>query len=224
MRAILRALVSQITFLHVRTPSGHIRAWTTCIMKVLLTQLSDYAPDPQRNFDQVRHLIRKARSKFTSGDILVLPELAGGESNRGDYERFVSDLAIDTGCYVVGGSHHERRGRGRVNCGSAASPAGKIISRYEKLRPYGIESKLGIVPGKLTGQFDVNGCRVLVLICADFWYSEVFLSRLQPRPALILVPTFSISSRAAPVAARSLWRSMAVSRAYEFGAYVGISD
>jgi hypothetical protein len=65
---------------------------------------------------------------------------------------------------------------------------------------------------------------VLVLICADFWYSEIFLSRLSPRPDVILVPTFSASSRTTPRAARSLWKSMAVSRSYEFGVYVGISD
>ena len=55
-------------------------------------------------------------------------------------------------------------------------------------------------------------------------YSDVFLQQIRPRPDLILVPTFSISRRSSPRVARSLWRSMAIARAYEFSPYVGISD
>lgn len=190
-------------------------------MKLFLTQLSAYSHEFTRNFERVRRLVEPSRSKFESNDVLLLPELVGGESDRAQYENFTGDLARGLGCYVVAGSHHEQRHR--VNGGAVADPSGKIISHYEKLRPYGVESKLGIVPGSLTGQFEIDGCRVLVLICADFWYS-VFLSRLKVRPDVILVPTFLISSRATPHAARSLWKSMAVARAYEFGVYVGISD
>ncbi len=161
---------------------------------------------------------------FSSDDILLLPELLGGESPRPEYEGFVSDLAAKLGCFVVGGSHHDA-GRGRkFNCGAVANSTGTVVSRYQKLWPDGIEVKMGIAPGSKTGHFEVAGCRVLVLVCADFWYSSVILSRLHPRPDLILVPTFSISLRSSPLAARSLWQSMAISRAYEFGVYVGISD
>ena len=193
-------------------------------MKVFLTQLRPYGHDFGKNLDLIKRQIDKARLEFSSEDILLLPELFGCDSDKTLYENSVSELARNLPLHLVSGSHHEERGSGRVNCGFVVDPTGEILSRYEKLRPYGIESKLGVVPGKLAGQFDIDGCRVLVLICADFWYSEVFLSQLNPRPDLILVPTFSISSRAAPLAARSLWRSMAVSRAYEFSAYVGISD
>jgi predicted amidohydrolase len=193
-------------------------------MKLFLTQPGTYSHELTRNFDRVRRLVKPLRSQFEPKDILLLPELAGGESGRVEYDNFTSDLAIGLRCYVVAGSHHEQRRSAQVNCGAVADPAGKIICRYEKLRPYGVESKLGIAPGNLTGHFDIDGCQVLVFICADFWYSEVFLSCLKLRPDIILVPTFSISSRSAPCAARSLWKSMAVSRAYEFGVYVGISD
>ena len=193
-------------------------------MKVFLTQLRGHSHDFRINFERVSRLLDGVRSGFSPGDVLVLPELVGGESGRSEYEAFTTELACRLGCYVVAGSHHEKRKGKRINCGVVADPGGKIISRYEKFRPYGIESKFGIAPGSITGRFEVGGCRVLVLICADFWYSEFFLSRLKPRPDLILVPTFSISLRASPRAARSLWRSMAVSRAYEFGVYVGISD
>ncbi len=193
-------------------------------MKVFLTQLRAHSHDFRKNFDAVIRIVESSQSRFSSEDVLLLPELVGGESAREQYESFTSDLARGLGCYVVAGSHHDGKRERRINRGAVADPTGAIVSRYDKLRPYGIESQLGIGPGSATGNFDIAGCRVLVLVCADFWYSGVFLSLLNPRPDLILVPTFSISLRDSPRAARPLWRSMAVSRAYEFGVYVGISD
>jgi omega-amidase len=193
-------------------------------MKVFLTQLHPFHDKLEKNLAQLTRLLEAGALKMSPHDILLLPELFGAESSKTEYHAAISMLARKHRIHVVGGSHHEKQGRRILNCGYVANAAGEIISRYEKLRPYGIESQLGVSPGKSTAQFDLDGCRVLILICADFWYSEVFLSRLSPRPDLILVPTFSISSRPAPAAARSLWRSMAVSRAYEFAVYVGISD
>ena len=193
-------------------------------MKVFLTQLRTHSADFGRNRDQVVRLAERCDERFSARDILLLPELVGGESKRDEYQSFACHLARGLGCFVVAGTHHDKNNGRKINCGVVADPAGAIVSRYDKLRPYGIESKLGISPGSEVGTFSVGDCRVLVLVCADFWYSNVFLQRLEPRPDLILVPTFSISLRATPHAARSLWRSMAISRAYEFGVYVGISD
>jgi predicted amidohydrolase len=69
----------------------------------------------------------------------------------------------------------------------------------------------------------VAGRRLLVLVCADFWFSDVFY-RAAALPDLILVPAFSVSRKPTPDYSRALWRHLAVTRAYEFGAYVGISD
>src|SRR5204862_2676915 len=77
--------------------------------------------------------------------------------------------------------------------------------------------------GRSLGEFIVAGRRVLVLVCADFWFSDVFY-RASGLPDLILVPAFSVSRKPTPDYSRALWRHLAVARAYEFGAYVGISD
>lgn len=193
-------------------------------MKVFLTQLRAYHEDFEENFREVDRVLERCDTNFSSDDILLLPELVGGESSRSKYENLVSNLASQLGCFVVGGSHNDAVRGLRFNCGAVADPTGTMVSRYQKLWPDGIELKNGIAPGTKTGHFEVAGGRVLVLVCADFWYSSVILSRLHPRPDLILVPTFSISLRSSPLAARSLWQSMAISRAYEFGVYVGISD
>lgn len=193
-------------------------------MNVLLTQLRVRSRDGGENFRRVAKLIERSRVGLSNEDILVLPELIGGESGQKDYERLISDLARAINCHVVGGtSHHTRRGK-TVNSGVVADSQGAIIAAYDKLRPYSIEARLGVGSGTAVGQFEIPGCRVLVLVCADFWYSDVLVRRIRPRPDLILVPTFSISRRSSPRVARSLWRSMAVARAYEFSVYVGISD
>ncbi|HKM99327.1 MAG TPA: carbon-nitrogen hydrolase family protein [Candidatus Binataceae bacterium] len=193
-------------------------------MRIFLTQPRSNAANFSSNLEWLRRTVEKSRVGFSSTDILLLPELFGGECRHAEYARLTSGLARELGCYVVAGSHHDQTKRQPINRGAVADPGGAIISKYEKLRPYGIETKLGIAPGRTIGRFDAAGCHVLVLVCADFWYSAVLLSRLSPRPDVILVPTFSVSRRASPHVARSLWNSMAVARAYEFGAYVGISD
>jgi hypothetical protein len=193
-------------------------------MKVFLTQLRAYSEDFEENFREVNRALDNSGAIFSPDDILLLPELLGGEAPHAEYEAFVSSLGSKLRCFVVGGSHYKAAPGRKTNCGAVADPTGIIVSRYQKLWPYGIEVKMGVAPGGKTGHFEVAGCRVMVLVCSDFWYSSVILSRLHPRPDLVLVPTFSISLRPSPLAARSLWKSMAISRAYEFGVYVGISD
>lgn len=43
-------------------------------------------------------------------------------------------------------------------------------------------------------------------------------------PDVILVPSLSVSRKPKGEYSRSLWHHLAISRAYEFGVYVGISD
>jgi predicted amidohydrolase len=193
-------------------------------VKVFLTQLRARSEAARENFRAVAKLIGRSRHRFSPDDILVLPELIGGDSGRKDYEQSTIDLAQRIGCHVVGGTYHQTNRGTTINSGIVADSRGTIVAAYDKLRPYGIEGVLGVVPGKAVGQFEIKGCRVLILVCADFWYSKVFIRQIRPRPDLILVPTFSISRRSSPRMARSLWRSMAIARAYEFSVYVGISD
>ena len=156
-------------------------------------------------------------------DIAVLPELIGSTTSTEDYEQLVVELAKDWGCYVVGGSHYLPLDHGLVNSGIVSDSEGTIVSRYQKTRPYGSEIGSGVVLGDRTGLFELNGRRIAVLICSDVWFSESF-SELPADPDVILIPSFSITQRGSPNKARELWKHMTVSRAYEFAAYVGVSD
>jgi predicted amidohydrolase len=123
---------------------------------------------------------------------------------------------------VVGGSHHEQRGQSHVNAGVVVDEAGSVIGGYEKVRPYAAE-RLFVRGGAPADEITIAGRTVLVLICADFWYSDLIFSA--PRaPDLVLVPALSVSRKPTPGFSRTLWRHLAVSRAYELGAYVGVSD
>lgn len=134
------------------------------------------------NFRAVATLIERSRLAVSDEDVLVLPELIGGASEHKDYEQLTIDLACRIGCHVIGGTNHRKWRGNTVNSGVAVDPQGRIVAAHDKLRPYGIESRLGLCPGIEFGQFEIRGCRVLVVVCADFWYSNFLRIESAPDP------------------------------------------
>jgi predicted amidohydrolase len=190
-------------------------------MKLILVQ-AQLQHDGSTNLDHIRAGLDVARIDFARGDVLLLPERFDARVEAAPYERDVTALARSLGCHVVGGSHHERRTGGSVNAGVVVDPSGGIIGRYEKLRPYASERQF-VEPGTGLGEFTIDGTHVLVLICADFWFVDLVL-RATRAPDIVLVPALSVTRKSSPDYSRALWRHLAISRAYEFGAYVGVSD
>jgi predicted amidohydrolase len=192
-------------------------------MKLVLTQMIRRSEDINQNFEVLLQYAEQAKEVTVGADVVVLPELIGASSSVAHYESWVRTVARTLGCLVVGGSHHERRGTSVVNCGVVATPAGDIVARYDKHRPYGSELERGIVGGQTCGQFSLHGRHFVVLICLDLWFSDSFhqLGRL---PDVVLIPSFSVSQKASPQSSQHLWQHMTVSRAYEFATYVGVSD
>lgn len=195
-------------------------------MKLFLIQPELKAFENNHNLTAIRTIVEEmtgpGRPAPAPGDILLLPEHFTFSHDRGEYDSFVAALAKRAGCTVVGGSHHRSLDGRKVNYGAVVGSGGTTIGTYEKLRPYFNEQD-HVVPGRATGEMRVGQWNVLVLICADFWYSDLILS-VNSVPDLILVPALSVSRKDDPEYSRSLWRNLAVTRAYEFGAYVGISD
>ncbi|MGW6500364.1 carbon-nitrogen hydrolase family protein [Nonomuraea angiospora] len=182
-------------------------------MKILLVQPPHWSPDGHANFDAIEQLVT-ARS----GDVLLLPELAGAGLPRAEYLARVRDLAKATGMAVVGGSHYD----GPVNRGAVFDGGGELLAEYDKVHPYDVELRSGVVPGLPSAGFELHGRRLHVLLCADLWYS----ASLAGRDGLdaVLVPAFSITRWDGPAPARELWQHMTVARAYEFMTYVAVSD
>jgi predicted amidohydrolase len=192
-------------------------------MKLVLVQ-PKLAYDPAAdNLAIVHSILAPHAASLEPLDVVLLPEHVVLGADKDAYEHGIGQLARALGCHVVGGSHHQQRtGDERINTGVASDPDGRIIGQYEKLRPYADERRR-VHGGDALGELSIGDCRILVLICADFWFSDVF-HRTHVLPDLVLVPAHSVSRKPEPNYSRALWRHLAVARAYEFGVYVGISD
>jgi len=192
-------------------------------MKIVLSQPISRSENIDQNFETVLTAADQMEDTLAGADMLVLPELIGATSSAEDYENWVKLVAETLNCCVVGGSHHERGGTSVLNCGIVVNAEGAVIARYDKHRPYGAERDRGVAGGTTWGQFTLDGRYFLVLICSDFWYSASFFG-LDKSPDVVLTPSFSVTQKPDPAASRNLWKHMAVSRAYEFATYVGVSD
>ncbi|MDH7515729.1 MAG: carbon-nitrogen hydrolase family protein [Bacteroidota bacterium] len=191
-------------------------------MRLIITQPPLRAFDTALNFRAIREALAPFRGGCRPCDIVLLPEHVSFEEDADRYRDAVASIAVEWGCYVFGGTHHEKKSGGLINTGAVLSPTGELVGYYEKLRPYGDERRR-VQPGTEIGEFVMGGFRILVLVCADFWFSDLFL-RARTRPDIVLVPALSVSRKTSPEYSRTLWEYLAVSRAYEFGVFVGISD
>jgi predicted amidohydrolase len=191
-------------------------------MKLVLVQPRFVFDIQADNPGLVDRLLQPLAGTLEPNDIVLLPEHYDLRPSRAAYEAGVCQLAQRLGCHVVGGSHHEDRGDHKLNAGVVADSSGAIISAYEKVRPYADE-RSRVAGGSQRGEVSIGGKRVLVLVCADFWFSDLF-HRTSQLPDLVLVPAHSVTRKPTPDYSRSLWQHLAIARAYEFGVYVGISD
>ena len=191
-------------------------------MRLFLTQptlASGGADDP---LAILKDLLARHGAPFRERDLLVLPEHWYPGADHDAYLRAAQSVASLAGCHVVAGSQHQVDRKTAVNTGVVVDPSGTVLCRYEKLRPYALERQR-VRPGTLLGEFELDGKAFAVMVCADFWFSDVF-HRLTRLPDVILVPALSVTRKPSPDYSRALWRHLACARAYEFGAYVGISD
>jgi predicted amidohydrolase len=191
-------------------------------LRVLLVQPQlRHAPGAD-NVGTIREHVRGSGIACAPDDLLLLPEHVSMSATRESYEAELGELARALGCHVVGGSAHQRRPDGFVNAGAVFGPDGRVLGDYEKLRPYAAE-RSQVRPGDRLGEIEVGGRRVLVLVCADFWFVDL-VQRARHLPDLIAVPALSVTRRPAPDYSRALWRHLAIARAYELGCYVAVSD
>jgi predicted amidohydrolase len=176
----------------------------------------------ENNLGPIRALVENSGLALSADDVLLLPERFHFGASQESYVTDVASLARGLGCHVVGGSHQEHRDGHAVNSGLVVAPDATVVGRYEKLRPYANE-RGWVQPGGVLGELVIGGRNVLVLICADFWFSDL-IQRAERLPDLLLVPALSVTRKPTPDYSRALWRHLCIARAYEFGAYVGVSD
>lgn len=191
--------------------------------ELTLVQPRAWQADGDANFAELDRLLDGLRPPNSESAVVVLPELVGSSMARSNYCSAVGRLAARLDRWVIGGSHHLQRDGEQRNAGVVAAPTGEIVATYEKRYPFGVEIDAHVGSGDGPVVFDVNGVSVATMICSDFWHSEC-VHQLDPHPDVIAVASFSISRGRAPGAAKELWRHLAVTRAWEHGVHVGISD
>ena len=189
-------------------------------MKLLLVNPRLVAGAQDANLAALRALLAPFRGSVGPNDLALLPE----HHYFGAWDTYLDEmreLAAWLGSTLIAGSMHRQVGATHLNTGAVLSADGALVTLYEKLRPYAKERE-HVSPGSTRGGFGIAGRRVAVMICADFWFTDLFVS--QPMPDLVLVPALSVTRKPTPQYSQTLWRHTAVARAYEYGVFVGISD
>ena len=191
-------------------------------MKLILTQPQLSAFDNTHSLETFRRILDGVPGGLSRDDIVLLPEHAFFVSTQEEYLGIVAPMAREYGCHLVAGSFHEIGDEVKRNTGAVLTPEGEVLGWFDKLRPYADE-RSRVDPGTRLGEFRIGEAKLLVLICADFWFSDLFL-QTAAQPDLVLVPALSVTRTPSPDYSRALWRDLAVSHAYEFGVLAGISD
>lgn len=112
----------------------------------------------------------------------------------------------------------------RVNTAVVYGRRGEVLGRYDKRRLFGFEQRRGVQPGEGELLLAVEGARVGVLICSDFWYPELARPLALACDLLAVPAQTTIRPESDPAYARALWHSLALTRAQESVVAVAVSD
>jgi formamidase len=106
----------------------------------------------------------------------------------------LSNLARETGRWLVPGSLYEADGEAIHNTALAIAPDGSIAARYRKMFPW-LPYEAGTTPGTEFVTFDVPGAgRFGLCICYDMWFPEVCRTLVWKGAEVILQPTLTPTS------------------------------
>ncbi|MFT5460678.1 MAG: putative amidohydrolase, partial [Myxococcota bacterium] len=134
------------------------------------------------------------------------------------YREMFKRFAVETGLFIVGGSHPVRVGDGIQNMAHLFTPGGQVHTQPKLHVTPNERSEYGIVPGDKLAVFDTGLARVAMLVCYDIEFPE--LSRLLTLAgAEILLVPFSTDERKAYLRVRY----SAHARAVENIVYVALS-
>ena len=154
------------------------------MVRVHACQLDIAWEDKQANFTKARDLVAGAGAAPEPGSLVVLPEMFAtgfsmdapkiAEEASGETAGFLSELASECQCTVVGGVVSAGQGR-FFNEALVVSASGDELARYRKMHlfsPAGEDEHYSA--GEAPVVFEHGGFRVAPLICYDLRFPEVF--------------------------------------------------
>jgi len=165
-------------------------------MKVYCCQLDIAWENKAENFGKIHSMLESAPPD--RGSLVVLPEMfstgfsmnvAGiSEQTAPGAERFLADLAVEFGVFVVGGIVTRGTDRRGLNEAVVISPEGQELTRYAKIHPFTLGGELdNYSRGKTIESFDWNGIKVVPFICYDLRFPEVFRAAVREGAEMFVV-------------------------------------
>ena len=183
---------------------------------------------PMPNMFLLRQTIENLPS---SVNVVVLPEMWSGlphgqrvEDAAAQSRQFLQTVARAGDVNVVGGSLEQRAPDGALqNVCVVVNRHGDVVGEYAKRKLFARERDVH-APGQAPGVFEVDGLRIGILICADLW-DPGLTAELMDRVDLLCVPAkTAVPSDQHVEYARTLWHSLTLTRAMEYGLPVAVSD
>lgn len=147
--------------------------------RMMIAGIQMAVPASGSNLDTMGRTVAKTMALFPATEMIVFSELvqhgpipSNTPSTQADIEKFLCELALRNGIWLVPGSGYVRKDNGLYNHAVVINPKGEIVGRYDKLFPF-LPLETGVESGTDFLVFDIPGRgRFGVSICYDIWFPE----------------------------------------------------
>ena len=165
-------------------------------MQIVACQFDIAWEDKRANFARVRELL--GAGHIEPGELIVLPEMFAtgfsmhvdqiAEPPDGDTRKFLAELAIASGAWIVGGAVTRTDDGRALNEALVIGPNGQLVVRYAKLHPFsfGGEARY-FAAGRQIVTFDWQSSGVAPFVCYDLRFPEVFRLAVRKGAQVLLV-------------------------------------
>ena len=159
---------------------------TTKSLKISAIQMNAKIGDKKANFDKVSALIER---DIDTTDVIILPEVwtcgwaprvfqdSAEDLNDSDTIKFLSRIAKEHNCWIIGGSFITKRDNDFYNTCPAINRDGKVVTTYSKnhlFSYYGCEEGKFVDTGKSPVMVNIDGIKVGLTICYDIRFPEIY--------------------------------------------------
>ena len=200
------------------------------MLDIYLVQMAVVPNDKAKNFVKVRELTAKIQKDptdpvpglivlpemFATGYLPLHPESAAEDfstNNSGETAKLLSELANQTGCYVMGAGIALSNGK-LLNHSSVYAPGNaKEFAHYDKRRPFFME-QAKFSAGEKVNLFKIKDWNIAATICFDLRFPELYRDATKADARLITVQA------AWPVERIAHWRTLLQARAIEDQVYM----
>ena len=196
---------------------------------IVMLQTDIYFSDPEKNYENVDRLFRKAMEENQNADIVILPEdWSSGFSDEmfkemdkhveelnGPSVSFLQNLAKEFNVWVVAGSISTRHSDGMKNTLFLINRAGDIVGDYSKMHLYSdMDEDVPFLNGSKTEVYDTEFGKMGFMICYDIRFPELARTyALKDADVLVVVSDF-------PDPRLDHWKTLLKARAIENQMYV----